>query len=200
MWVLLGLIKAIFTDLSGGFRQRKFKNPAEDTPIWRLGQEIRDYTDLLKMSRDEMSEEQRQALLDDDEEAREGSTTLHSFPPPREFEGKVVEVHDNVTSSEDGPIKPHDDGESAESSSGGDREEKSQSDGDESQPEITDSGEPDSEENAVQDSDDSTSWTQDSNEIAAPDNFSSDDGASNFDSDFDSSEFDSSSDPPGYVG
>ena len=84
MFLLWGLLKAIFTDISGGYRQRIFKNPAEDIPIWQIGQDIRDYKDLLKMSQDEMSEEQRQALLSDDKEAREETTVLHSFPPSRE--------------------------------------------------------------------------------------------------------------------
>ena len=77
MWELLGLIKALLTDLSGGFHPRKFKDPTE-LQLWETAQDIRDYKDLLKMSQDEMSEEQQQALLSDDEQARE-ATVLHSF-------------------------------------------------------------------------------------------------------------------------
>ena len=86
MWELLGLIKALLTDLSGGFHPRRFKNPAEDLPVWRISQDIKDYKDLLKMSlsQDEMSEEQRQALLSDGEEAREAVTVLHSFSTSNE--------------------------------------------------------------------------------------------------------------------
>lgn len=95
---LWGLLKAIFTDLSGGFHPRKFKNPAEDIPIWQIGQEIRDYTDLLKMSRDEMSEDQRQALLDDDEEARKANTVLHIFPPSK---GEAEELRQHQEETEE---------------------------------------------------------------------------------------------------
>ena len=85
MFLILGLLKAILTDLSGGFHPRKFKNPAEDIPVSQIARDIRDYTDLLKMSQDEMSEEQRQALLSDDEEARNANTVLHSSPSREEM-------------------------------------------------------------------------------------------------------------------
>lgn len=98
MFLIWGLLKALLTDISGEFHPRRMKNPAEDIPIWELGRDIRDFKDLLKMSQDEMSEEQRQALLNDDEAAREANTTLHSFPPSKE----ELKVAQDEPSQEDG--------------------------------------------------------------------------------------------------
>lgn len=89
MFVIWGLLKAILTDLSGGFHPRKFKDPAEDIPVSQIARDIRDYTALLKMSQDEMSEDQRQAFLSDDEGAREANSTLHSFSSSKNELAKV---------------------------------------------------------------------------------------------------------------
>lgn len=119
MWVLLGLLKAILTDLSGGFHPRKFKDPADELPVWRIAQDINDFKDLLKMSQDELSEEQRQALLEDDE-ARKENTVLHSFPPSREELKAAQEASDEEAYPDLPPIPESSFGEIGPDSSSGD--------------------------------------------------------------------------------
>jgi hypothetical protein len=89
MRVLWGLLKAICTDLTGGYRQRKFKNPAEEIPIWRMGQDARDEAALLQTARAqrEFSETQEQEVLQG-EDASE-AFTLHSFPPSKDELAKL---------------------------------------------------------------------------------------------------------------